>query len=1175
MENSFGLIGTQEQNTLLGGILVNWIIEQHIERALQFAHLQRWEDFEKELSNTPHSNWIPSEHLPWLILELEMNITIREIQVDVARHMIQPPMSTDKASLKNIVMQMNMGEGKTSVIIPMLALDLCSSSASLVRVVVLKSLLTMNYESLRVKLGGLLNRRVFPFTCRRDMNFNSSQTQLIFRRLQQALINRDIVMTAPEYLLSFDLLAIDKCRRNEFEAARSMLTVQRWSKKFVRDVLDESDEVLHVKYQLIYTVGRQQQIDGGMERWKAIQLILRLVKQCAVNIAQMYSNVVCYNTSERQSSFTEFRLLSHEPFETLCEHIVNHWLSEKNYRQTDQKLISSFILHPNLSVETLINRFPPNNIQLFLIFRGLLSSEVLFVALKKRYRVNFGVNQSRYSSRLMAVPFRAKDVAAENTEFGHPDVAIVLTQLSYYYSGLSDSQMLQCFDRLNQEERDPALVYEEWISQENRHNVSPSIEHWKGVNLKDYQQRTRYLFPTLRYNMLVINYFLNNFVFPREAKQFPHKLVCSAWDLSSSSREKIITGFSGTNDTQLLLPIHIRQYDLPELQKTDAIVLNNLLQSNNEYYQSLPISASSVEILKLIINNKSMINVILDVGALFIDETNLQIATEWLNLSDKTKIDYAVYFQSDSIFVCNRRCQHHAFLTSPASEQLDRCVIYLDEVHTRGTDFKFPHRFRAAVTLGNGLTKDRLVQACMRMRKLGKYHWLTFWSSNEVDQQIRALKQRTLQRSPDRTDNNDRVLVIDILRWVYENTQQATWDGLHYWAAQSLSFQRKMNAFRHIEWANHQQSFTDSLLEEIGKECLESEVLELMQMYGPPKTLQTISEIYFARSQQSGICSSTEIHEAVLKRSKEYGGSKRLLAQLLDEEQQRELEQELEEERQVERPPSVHPCVPILHKEIERLADEHDDMLNLNQLTSVFRPLAYALVGTTFSQICEHNVWRENLWISTEFQRVIETVGESLDPFLRPPRWIVVYRNQHIIFLSALEANSLMGQLQFLSYKHHFQKLSTTTLRSLLPRTKRDQSILMNTPTLTIPPSIVRTCGAATFSIPVEWQVELFIFNGSLYFETANEQKAYCQCLGLCPKPRSIIEERAFERGWIDADGFVEKPEHRRYVEIHRCRFTSNPLRFVKRLIEHRNGSYAPPASHVGSIILNGLKLSL
>ncbi|CAF4735008.1 unnamed protein product, partial [Rotaria sp. Silwood2] len=71
----------------------------------------------------------------------------------------------------------------------------------------------------------------------------------------------------------------------------------------------------------------------------------------------------------------------------------------------------------------------------------------------------------------------------------------------------------------------------------------------------------------------------------------------SAWDLSSSLRSKIITGFSGTNDTQLLLPVHIRQYDLPELQKTDAIVINNLLQPENESYQSLPINATSNETL--------------------------------------------------------------------------------------------------------------------------------------------------------------------------------------------------------------------------------------------------------------------------------------------------------------------------------------------------------------------------------------------------------------------------------------------------------------------------------------------------------------------------------------------------------------------------------------------------
>lgn len=41
---------------------------------------------------------------------------------------------------------------------------------------------------------------------------------------------------------------------------------------------------------------------------------------------------------------------------------------------------------------------------------------------------------------------------------------------------------------------------------------------------------------------------------------------------------------------------------------------------------------------------------------------------------------------------------------------MDSCLIYLDEAHTRGTDLKMPADYRAMVTLGPDLTKDRLVQ---------------------------------------------------------------------------------------------------------------------------------------------------------------------------------------------------------------------------------------------------------------------------------------------------------------------------------------------------------------------------------------------------------------------------------------------------------------------------------
>ncbi|UJR09954.1 hypothetical protein I4U23_014177 [Adineta vaga] len=967
---------TNDQCTLLGGIIINWIIEQQLERALHFAWYNKIEEFQKELITIPHANWIPAEHLPWLIFELEMNITIREIQVDVTRHMMQPELSTDSSILRNLVMQMNMGEGKTSVIITMLALSLCSSVTSLIRIIVLKSLFPMNYQSLRFKLSGLLNRRILPFVCRRDMNFTHEQMNHIYNRFQQALYHCDVILTSPEDLLSFDLLTIDKCLRKEFDTSRCMLIVQRWLKTFARDLLDESDEILHCKYQLIYTVGQQQRIDGGVERWQLIQIISNSVKNFAADIALNDATNVIYKASTYRSAFPEFRFLSHRSFPELCVKIINDWLNQKSYRKEDRQCILSFVLDIHTSIDSLLDRFSLDDLQSFLILRGLLSSEVLFICLKKRYRVNYGVNFNVNFHRLMAVPYRAKDVPADRTEFGHPDTALVLTQLSYYYSGLKDSQILQCFDRLNQEERDPEIIYTEWIAEEHENDIPQNLKQWKKVNIKECQQELHQLFQLLRYNMIVINYFLNHFVFPQEAKQFPHKLIASAWDLSSSVRTKMITGFSGTNDTQLLLPIHIQQRDLSQLQKTDAIVINNLLQVENEKYRYLPVNITSEMILNEITNSEAIIHVILDVGALFVDRTNREIAINWLKRSDKTKIDYAIYFEFDHIIVCDRQFHHHSFLTSPASERLDRCVIYLDEVHTRGTDFKFPTGFKAAVTLGNGLTKDRFVQACMRMRKLGEGHSLTFWSSDEVHRQIISLK----------THSQDPIVLKDILRWVYENTQRATWDGLYHWSVQSLSYQHKVCAFQIIDWTNNQQIFADEMMDELAEKCLASEILELNG------SLQTISQIYINQYQHANIHASEEIHHAVLKRMNTYGALKQQLSQFYDEEQQRELEQELvREQERVQEHEQKHyqilrPCKPILHDEIKRLCDPDDSVMNFTKLPKVFRRLAYAFADSTFATMCEQKNWQSNFWITTEFQRVIENKEELSDRHLRPPR---------------------------------------------------------------------------------------------------------------------------------------------------------------------------------------------
>ena len=69
----------------------------------------------KELQNPGHTSWSPFEHPEYLLLEVESGIMIREVQEQMTREMVEPH------ERKNSVMQLNMGEGKSSVIVPLVA----------------------------------------------------------------------------------------------------------------------------------------------------------------------------------------------------------------------------------------------------------------------------------------------------------------------------------------------------------------------------------------------------------------------------------------------------------------------------------------------------------------------------------------------------------------------------------------------------------------------------------------------------------------------------------------------------------------------------------------------------------------------------------------------------------------------------------------------------------------------------------------------------------------------------------------------------------------------------------------------------------------------------------------------------------------------------------------------
>lgn len=233
------------------------------------------------------------------------------------------------------------------------------------------------------------------------------------------------------------------------------------------------------------------------------------------------------------------------------------------------------------------------------------------------------------------MPFRAKDNPAPRAEFSHPDVAIFLTCLSYYYSGLDCQELLDAFDILKQDNQ-AGPEYHLWTT--SAPTLPSAFHELIGINLRDKVQFKLEVFPHLRYSKGAIDYFLSRLVFAKEMREFPHKLSTSGWDLGKPKGHPT-TGFSGTNDSRYILPLTVTQLDIPEQRHTNALVLRYLLQPENGTFLLRKQAGSGKDtsdgenFLNTVCTFKEETRVILDVGAQVIDLTNRQVAESWLRIT--------------------------------------------------------------------------------------------------------------------------------------------------------------------------------------------------------------------------------------------------------------------------------------------------------------------------------------------------------------------------------------------------------------------------------------------------------------------------------------------------------------------------------------------------------------
>ena len=666
-----------------------------------------------ELENPGHLGWDPMRYPEWLLLEVENNIQIRQEQAKIAREMMLP------SSGCNSVMQLNMGLGKSSVIVPIAAAALADMTR-LVRVVVLKPLAMQMFHLLAKKLGGMLNRRIFYMPISRSLKLDVPNARQILELYQECMRVGGILLIQPEHILSFELMGFEQVLSGKPELGNVMIRTQDWLRVNSRDILDESDEILSVRFELIYTMGMQRATEFSPDRWAIIQHVSGLLGRYAHQVHERFEHGLEV-VSAQPGGFPRIRILQtlagDELLDIVARQLCKAGLPGVPVSYLPPKVrtaLFQFLTDPRFSAramqllkEAIFGLDTVRNG--LLLLKGLFAGGILRFALEqKRWRVNYGLDHSR---TMLAVPYHAKDSPAARAEFSHPDATIVLTCLSYYYGGLSDQQIYASFDALLQSDHAPE-EYVRWV--QDAPELPTAFRQVAGINLSNAGQCSREVFPPLRFAKGLIDFYMSTIVFPAEMKEFPHKLSSSGWDIA---REKThpTTGFSGTNDSRYVLPLSITQGDLPPQLSTNAKVLDCLLRPENSFADVIQSSDAGVldanALLKMALVLDPPVRVILDVGAQVLELENEEMARAWLSRVSEFTAQAVIFFDNrNEICVLSRDGTTEPLLISPFAKQMDQCLVYLDEVHTRGTDLRMPANYRAIVTLGPGLNKDRLAQ---------------------------------------------------------------------------------------------------------------------------------------------------------------------------------------------------------------------------------------------------------------------------------------------------------------------------------------------------------------------------------------------------------------------------------------------------------------------------------
>ncbi|GFH47532.1 hypothetical protein CTEN210_04007 [Chaetoceros tenuissimus] len=936
---------------------------------------QRHNEFTKELYS--NRSWSVRDHPYWLVFEAEQGIRIRPEQYEIVNHLIHSNGS---------IVQLNCGLGKTRVILPMLILSFSQNTKldRIPRIHILNTLLTEFCEYFEIALGAsVMNIKLYTMPFRRDVEISGQIIESLENIIHRCQYDRGCFIVAPEHRLSMEMKVKELALENNLDLSErlsNVLNLSRW-----QNIFDEVDEILHYRYQLIYSIGSVEPLPQMKHRWLAAEALMHILYTRDIGIdglsvrSQDLHKEACPFFVVEEVSYDLFRekmtdlVFTNPPL--FCDWIKGH------SRKADMMQVIS---NPAADPAILEDKLSEDHVYQLLAFRGLLAFDLLINCLKKRYRVDFGIRQG--NKKQLAVPFRGADTPSERSEYSHPDVAVILSIISYYNRGLSLEQFKYSLEAMTKKGKSfQQNTYDCWL-QRSLSRIHP--ETLPGINKFDKIDLTNkvqldILYNYFRLNPETINFWLNTFVFPRDLDQYPHRLVGTPWHLAAHDGGFAI-GFSGTNDLHLVLPLQMKQH-LPwnttdpiwcDILATNGKMLDTIIRKTKKV-NLLDDGSPSEMLLQFILENIDSLHALIDCGALLVGVSCEDIALSIQeHISTNSNKLQGVTFYDDQrrewmVLEKSGRCVPK-FQSS--FEEKDTFVIF-DEPRCRGVDMKLRPDAVAALTIGQDLTKDKFMQAAGRMRKLHDSQSLEIVLEKRLHNEMKGQNVRKVSEG-----------ITMLLEWIIQNTVHSVVKGLPIWSEHGIFYETSKKAVH-------------SVLDDKS---------DLRSFYGKPVKKDDLSnsaslskKYHFERTGKVATRKALLNINPILDRCEKLGEGYNTIITATDEECERELQREVEveEEEEVE----ISKQHPFSEKDWDYMK-----IFSCNDVSEL------SIEVVPYGKMLEENLsigseiraikWPTNLHCTTNFTKtILVNDGSPVDNYLRIPDCFVQFPSNEVLLLSDRE----------------------------------------------------------------------------------------------------------------------------------------------------------------------------